>query len=465
MTVPATPTLATWRAAIDKDLAGASFDKALVQETPEGLRLEPLYTEGEPAPGLTPIMAARSGGVRICARCADAAQVKEAVEGGADAVWLAPGLEVDCAGLERVGEEDSVSSLFAHEGGADAADELAALLSLGVAHLRAHGASPLLRVSVGRDTFGELCKLRALRLCWAKVLTASGLPAEATRIHAVCASRTLSARDPWVNMLRATTQVFAAMLGGADLVTPTSFDEAIGAATELGRRVARNTGLVLREESQLGRVLDPAAGSYYLERRTESLARLAWERFAALEREGGVGPPFLARVEASWRRREQALARRKEPVLGVSDFANLDEQRPRSVAPPALGHRDSAGFERLRDRAEALEHATVTLIALGPPAEHRARLGFAEGLFPAAGLRARQGEAGRVVCLCGSDERYGVEAADRARALKAAGARRVLLAGRPGALEAALREAGVDDFIFLGCDVVQVAGTILDVLS
>src|SRR5262249_28156575 len=147
--------------------------------------------------------------------------------------------------------------------------------------------------AVGRDTFLELCKVRALRTLWSMLLTGAGagaIPASRTRIHAVCSSRTLTVRDPWVNMLRTTTQMFSAILGGADLVTPSTFDQALGAPSTLGRRVARNTGHILREESMLGRVIDPAGGAYFFETLTDQLAREAWKRFQKLEAEGGIVP-------------------------------------------------------------------------------------------------------------------------------------------------------------------------------
>ncbi len=161
----------------------------------------------------------------------------------------------------------TVSTLPYHDAGADAADELGIALATGAAYLESlveGGLSPaaagrrvMFRLAAGRDTFGEMCKLRALRVVWRKVLLAAdATPAPRPLVHAVCSSRTLAQRDPWVNMLRGTTQVFAAVLGGADLVTPTAFDEALGPASPLGRRVARNTGLVLREESALGKVKD-----------------------------------------------------------------------------------------------------------------------------------------------------------------------------------------------------------------
>ena len=399
-----------------------------------------------------------------------------------------------------------VSTLAYHDAGAGAADELAIALATGVRYLEAlreSGLSPdqaarqiAVQISVGRDTFLELCKVRALRTCWQKLLAAAGAGgAPRTLVHAVCSSRTLTVRDPWVNMLRVTTQVFSAVLGGADLVTPSAFDQALGTPSALGQRVARNTGLVLREESFLGKVTDPAGGSYYLETLTDALAREAWKRFQAIEHEGGITAALesgrlLAKLEAAWHERLARVANRKTPILGVSEFANLDEKLPQSAAsananahdsasndaslpngaPPnndgALPiHRDAEAFEALRTRAEAAENPPeALLVTLGPLAESRPRAGFAAGFFTAGGIRTREGtedERVAIACLCGSDERYAAEATARARSLKAAGCERVLVAGRPGALEAALRDAGVDGFIFVGCDAVATLSDLL----
>lgn len=371
-----------------------------------------------------------------------------------------------------------IGGLPFHDAGADAADEIALMLASLASTLRTLDESsidisrvgPLLwaQVAVGRDTFGELCKLRALRVVWHKVLAAAGVKHTALdAMHAVCSSRSQAQRDPWVNMLRGTTQVFAAALGGAQLVTPLPFDAALGVQSAHGNRVARNTALVLREESHLGRVLDAAGGSYYLETRTDALARAAWSRFQTIERDGGIVKLLATgglrqRLEDSWAEREAALAKRKEPVLGVSEFANLDEKLPAPppplapvpAAPALLAHRDAEAFEALRTRGEAVAKE-VALVVLGPPAEHRARAGYAAALFSIAGLRTREAAGASAVdiaCICGSDERYAAEAVATAQALRAADCRRIVLAGRPGALEAELRAAGVDTFIFVGCD-------------
>jgi methylmalonyl-CoA mutase len=548
-------TVGQWRAQVEKELAGASFEKTLVYTTPEGIAVQPLYTDVPPTEERTLGAAAP---FRVCMRhdAHDPAALTDDLDGGAEAIWLrakpdgvfahpkarevhvvvdgdgpdlgalsslmqdaarhgvpTTGVRFTLAAdpLARVargtvpmtGVADAlaqlghtvttvneryplgcgamVSTVAYHEAGADAADEIALALSTGVAYLRvlldagldAAGAAKHLavQVAVGRDTFAELCKLRALRFCWSKMLTAAGVSgATMPQLHAVCSSRTLTARDPWVNLLRVSTQVFAAVLGGADLVTPASFDEAVGAPGAQGRRVARNTCLVLREESHLGRVVDPAGGAYYLEHLTEALAREGWRRFRAMEAAGGVVAALAdgslrARLDTAWAKRREVIAKRRDAITGVSEFANLDETRLTSAQGTVTGEglprrRDAEDFEALRDRADTVDE-TVALVTLGPPAEHRARVGFATALFAAGGLRVKEGTAGVVACLCGADERYATEAAEAARALKAAGCRRVLLAGRPGALEAGLREAGVDGFIYVGCDVVAALREVL----
>lgn len=487
-------TSSEWRARVEKDLAGRPFERALVHRTLEGLAIEPLYTE---APAL-PRVLGDGAPFRICMRH-DAATSREAlaadVEGGADGLWLAPEavpllpadlpphvwvlVDETAAVCRLCGTEAAlVSTLEAHLQGADACDEIAMALSTTVAWQDARPSTLLVRVSAGRDTFVELCKLRALRLCLRKVLAVAGDGWTARLlVHSVASPRTLTGRDAWVNILRVTTETFAGIVGGADLVTPLPFDEALEESSLLGRRVARNTGHVLREECGLGRVVDAGAGSYYLDTLTDALAREAWSRFREIEREGGVaralaGGSLAGRLAATDKARREQVARRRLPILGVSEFANLDERLPSAPrADEGSARRDDAPFEELRRRAAARPSAEteVLLVPLGPFAESRPRVGFSVPFFAAGGLRARElGEEeaapeGSIACLCGSDERYAQEAVWQARALREAGCRRVLLAGRPGALEAGLREAGVDEFIFVGCDVLKVLSGLLEV--
>lgn len=502
-------TAADWRAQVEKELAGASFEKTLVFKTPEGLAVAPLYTEAAQTHAI-------GAGALFKIVMRHEAGSTDDLENGSEGLWLdgdalpqvqTPGaifviegalpanartdLQFALVGApehaKRIsaqypnGRAAMVSTLFDHQAGADAADELAIALSTGAKYLEimlAAGLTPgaaarqlAVQTSVGRDTFAELCKLRALRVCWQKLLAAAQADGGRTLIHAVCSTRTLTQRDPWVNMLRVTTQVFSAVLGGADLVTPMPFDRALGAPSALARRIARNTGLVLRDESSLGRVSDPAGGSYYLETLTDELAREAWKRFQTIEKEGGIEAVRASgwlqdRLEKSWAARRESIAKRKISVLGVSEFANLDEVLPSTAGEaPRLGHRDSEIFEALRPLSTPEEREAVGLVALGTLAESRARVGFASAFFAAGGLRSRElstNEKASIVCLCGTDERYAAEAVARVKALKAAGCRRVYLAGRPGFLDASLEAAGLDGFIFMGCDVVA---TLKEVLS
>lgn len=505
MTFPS-PRLEDWRALVDKELAGKPFDKVLVHKLAEGPSVEPLYVD---APAVAEAARFAADGYLVCIQGDDPAELAN----GADALWtkdaslleatdvllVFDGLPVEALRRDRrvlLGHDPlasgrppefpsvsaghpsavlaTVSTLGYHDAGADAAEELALALSTGAAYLGAGltANQVSLRVAVGRDTFVELAKLRALRVVWQKMLGAMG---ESHRpiVHAVASRRTLAGRDPWVNMLRVTTQLFAAAVGGADLVTPQAFDASLGTPSGLGRRVARNTGLVLREESFLGRVGDAAGGSYYFESLTDALAREAWRRFQEIEKAGGIARlradgTIAQRLERSWNERLEKLATRKIPLLGVSEFANLDEQLPgvepaTAIAGDLPTHRDAEPFEALRDRADA-QRPEALLVTVGTFAESRARVGFASSFLAAGGIRTKESaepQATKIAVVCGSDGAYAADAVATVKALKAAGARRVLLAGRPGELEGALKEAGLDGSIFVGCDALATLGDLL----
>ncbi len=247
------------------------------------------------------------------------------------------------------------------DAGAGAVEELALAVSAAVAYLRAAEAAGLapaeaarrieLTVTVGADEFLELAKLRALRRLWARVLEASGVEEEQrwSPVYARTARRMLAGVDPWVNLLRDTTAAFAAAAGGADGISVTPFDAVLGDAGPLGRRIARNTQLILQEESQLARVGDPAGGSWYVESLTDDLARAAWARLQELEGAGGVvaaladGTLATSLGEAAAGRRG-AIATREHVLTGVNAFALLDEEpvkRPEPVDLDLLAAREA----------------------------------------------------------------------------------------------------------------------------
>ena len=358
--------------------------------------------------------------------------------------------------------------------GASEAQELAGSLGDGVAFLRACEQAGLelpkavakleFRYAAGVDQFSTMAKLRAARRLWARVTQACGLEPAAQRQHAVTAGAMMTRRDPWVNMIRTTVACFAAAAGGADAITVAPYDAAIGVPDPLGLRIARNTQLLLREESHLHQVIDPAGGSYYVEWLTDALATTAWGLFQDLE----AGAALAERVEATHGARRRDVATRRLPITGVSEFPHLEEptlERPPMPAPPGLRRR-AEPFEALRDAADAAGAGGTTrpeafLACLGPLAVHSARSTFATNLLAAGGIGAIAGDgydtpaeaatawaasAPPVAVVCSSDELYQEQAAATVAALKEAGCSYVLLAGRPD------DRWGADGYLYLGCD-------------
>ncbi|MEU0371712.1 methylmalonyl-CoA mutase family protein [Streptomyces sp. NPDC006283] len=399
----------------------------------------------------------------------------------------------------------TVDALPYHEAGATAAQELGCSLATGVSWLRdltgagldAQAACGQLefRYAATADQFLTIAKLRAARRLWARVAEVCGVTGAAgsQRQHAVTSSVMMTRRDPWVNMLRTTVASLAAGVGGADAVTVLPFDHALGLPDAFARRIARNTSTILLEESHLARVVDPAGGSWYVEQLTDELAQAAWAWFQEIEAAGGqaaaLGSGLVGtRIDAAWASRSRKLATRREPVTGVSEFPLLGQpavQRDPAPRRPGGGlpvvRRDEA-FEALRARSDA--HLTETgarpkvfLAALGPASAHTARAGFAANLFQAGGIEpvhdpvsvdaasaaaAFAASGASVACICSSDALYAEQAGPVAEALKAAGALRVFLAGRPGEQRETYERAGVDEFVVAGGDAVAVLASALD---
>lgn len=382
----------------------------------------------------------------------------------------------------------TVDALPYHEAGGSAAQELGAALATGVAYLRELTGAGLtveqscaqleFRYAATADQFLTVAKLRAARRLWARVAEVCGAPDAGAQLqHAVTSPVMVTRRDPWVNMLRATVAALAAGVGGADAVTVLPFDHALGLPDAFARRIARNTSTILVEESHLARVIDPAGGSWYVERLTDELARAGWEFFRSIERAGGQAAVLRSgRIRAdlaqTWQERTARLATRREPITGVSEFPHLAEQpvtRAPAPEPPSGGlprvRRDEA-FEALRARSDAHLAATgarprIFLATIGPAAAHTARAAFAANLFQAGGVEpvteggfADSGATEAV--LCSSDALYAEQAELAAADLRAAGARHVSLAGRPAGY------AGVDSYVFAGCDAVAVLSAALD---
>jgi methylmalonyl-CoA mutase len=396
-----------------------------------------------------------------------------------------------------------------HNAGGSDAQELAFALASAVAYLRALETSGIaldqardaiyFRLAADADQFLTMAKFRAARKLWARVEAACGLAAKPVTIAAETAWRMMTRRDAYVNMLRATIAVAAAGVGGADAITVLPHTAPLGLPDALARRVARNTQLLLLEESNLARVGDPAAGSGALEAMTQQLGAAAWSLFQEIEHAGGVWAALETglvqrNAAAVCAARQKAVARGKDILTGTNAFPDLREAVPAVLdaapAPPAAVTtaalpriRLAEPFEKLRDTSDAIltkagTRPKVFLANLATPAEFTTRASFAKNFFEAGGIEAVFGEGGTssvatgfkasgaaLACLCSSDKVYDKAAAAAAPALKAAGARHVYLTGRPGEREAVLRGAGVQSFIYEGCEALSTLTAAYDILG
>lgn len=447
----------------------------------------------------------------------------------------------------------SVSTTPYHRAGGNAVQELACALSTGVTYLREMTSRGIaindvlprmsFRFSMGRHFFMEMAKLRAARTLWARVTEACGvIPPCGMHIHAETSRFTGTRRDPWVNMLRGTSQTFAAIAGGANQITTTPFDHPLGQSNEFSQRLATHTQVVLDEESHLGAVIDPGGGSFYIESLSKDLAQRAWAHFQKMEKSGGITTSLQrgtlqAELEESWLQKRDAVEHRRDPITGVSEFPHLQEtplpipttspsltNTPDKASPfedqaalsdalqagsaqavtiavsalqnetglqtllgalwknsepatatPLPAHTLAEPFEELRNQSDNIlatkgKRPSLFLANLGSIPQHKARATFAQNFFEAGGIEtlgnngfestkalvdAFRRSGTRWAVLCSSDKVYDALAEETARALRDAGAEVLLLAGKPGDQEARFRDAGIDSFIFTGCNAYQ----------
>jgi methylmalonyl-CoA mutase len=419
----------------------------------------------------------------------------------------APAIEDVVAVAARVAGDHGVRAITVdgpvfHNLGANATWELAATIAAAVAYLRLLTESGLsvdqalrqisFRVAADDDQFMTLAKMRVVRRLWARVAEVAGDPeGGAAVVHAQTSLPMMTQRDPWVNMLRTTLAAFGAGVGGADTVQVLPFDVAIpggfpGLATSFARRIARNTQLLLLEESHVGRVLDPAGGSWFVEDLTEQLAGQAWQHFQDIEAHGGFidARDYIAtQISEIAARRTDDIAHRRTAITGVNEYPNLGEPPlPQDDSPPQV-RRYAAEFEALRERSDAYlaradARPQALLLPLGPLAEHNIRTTFAANLLASGGIEAINpgpldadgvanavADAGSPVAavICGTDKRYQDEAAGVVEAALSAGIQHVYLAGSEKALGDA--EPRPDDYLTAKINAVQALSNLLTQLG
>jgi len=382
-----------------------------------------------------------------------------------------------------------------HNLGANASWELGAALAAAVSYLRLLVAAGLptavalrqisFRFAADDDQFMTIAKFRAARQLWGRVAEVVGEPeAGAPTVHASTSLAMMTQRDPWVNMLRTTVAAFSAGIGGADTVLVHPFDVAIpagfpGTARSFARRIARTTQLLLLEESHIGRVLDPAGGSWFVEDLTGQLAEQAWAHLQEIEALGGfeAASDYIGGCIAEVAdRRADDIAHRRTPLTGVNEYPNLSETLiPQGDSLPGV-LRYAADFEALRNRSDIFLEQTgarpkVLLLPLGPLAEQNIRTTFASNLLATAGIETvnpgsvdavgvemavadgGDGAGVEIAVICGADVRYASEASGVVEAARRAGVGHILLAGPEAAV--AGTDSKPDGYLSAKIDAVQ----------
>lgn len=391
--------------------------------------------------------------------------------------------------------------------GASLVQELAFALSMGTEYMTwmvSQGVTPSEAASrikfnfaIGSNYFMEIAKIRAARFLWAKVVEAyfpSDIDSTKMCIHAVTSDWNKTVYDPYVNMLRTTTEAMSGVLAGVHSLTIQPFDKSFQKPTTFSERIARNQQLVLREEAYLNKVVDPSAGSYYIEQLTSSIIQHAWNLFLQVDKMGGYTDAFMQgfiqnEIKSLAQKREANIAGRRETVLGTNQYPNFNEvvntndipavkvKRPVTAKPkdavcePLTTFRGSQAFEELRYKTDASgKRPKVFMLTLGMLAFRRARAQFSCNFFACAGfevvdnigfktvdegVKAALDAKSDIVVLCSSDEEYETLAPDAFSKLN--GKAVFVVAGEPPC-KADLESKGIKNYI-------SVKSNVLDTLS
>ena len=364
-----------------------------------------------------------------------------------------------------------------------AANELVARLVEAGCKMEHVARSLVLNVGVGSTYFMEIAKIRAARLLWSKIVEQYKPECDCPHklyINATTSSWNQSIYDPYVNMLRSTTEAMSSAVAGADSISVLPFDNAYKEADDFGYRIARNQQLLLKEESYLDKIVDPSAGSYYIENLTDQIAQGAWQHFLKVEEAGGMCKALRAglvqdEVEETARRRDMEIATRRTTILGTNQYPNLLEKMGEKIMSDTSDvsdmsdeirtlrpYRGAEAFERLRLATERAAHRPkVFLLTYGNLTMRKARAGFATNFFGVAGYeivdnpgfatsdegaKAALESGADIVVLCSSDDEYAELTEPVCRALKGK-VKSLVLAGYPKEMVDTYRSYGIDEFI------------------
>ncbi len=378
--------------------------------------------------------------------------------------------------------------------GLAAANELVARLTDLGCKMEHVGRSIVLSVGVGSTYFMEIAKIRAARLLWSKIVDQYKPECECPYklfINATTSRWNQSVYDPYVNMLRSTTEAMSSAIAGADSISVLPFDNAYKEADDFGYRIARNQQLLLKEESYLDKIVDPAAGSYYIENLTNDIAQGAWKHFLEVEEAGGYCKALRSglvqdAVEATARKRDLDIATRRTTILGTNQYPNLLEKMGDKMEKAGSCHcccddkgdevrtlrpyRGAEAFEQLRLQTERAAHRPrVFLLTYGNLTMRKARAGFATNFFgvagyeiidnpgfatPEEGAKAALDSKADVVVLCSSDDEYAELTEPACKMLKGK-VKSLVLAGYPKEMVETYKGYGIDEFIHVKTNVLD----------
>ncbi|MBQ4278704.1 MAG: acyl-CoA mutase large subunit family protein [Rikenellaceae bacterium] len=361
-------------------------------------------------------------------------------------------------------------------------------------------AAPAIRfgMSVSSNYFMEIAKFRAARMLWASIMQqykpTRGCAAK-MRIHAVTSKWNQTVYDPYVNMLRGTTEAMSAAIAGVHSLEVLPFDAAFESPTEFSARIARNVQLLLKHESHFNRIVDAAGGSYYIENLTQSIAEHAWNLFKQVEEKGGYIAAFEAgfiqeQVEAAAAAKNKNIATRREALLGTNQFPNFTEVAGQEITAatvtagqpkcacgcdgaaeggvkPLTPYRGAMEFEQLRLKVDRSgKEPKAFMLTLGNLAMARARAQFACNFFACAGIRVQDNthfasveegvkaalaSGAEIVVICSSDDEYATLAPEARKLLEG---KIFVVAGAP-ACQAELEAQGITNFISVRSNVLE----------
>jgi len=347
--------------------------------------------------------------------------------------------------------------------------------------------------AVGSNYFFELAKFRSARGLWSRILEsydADRAKSCSSYFHAETSSWNKTVYDPHVNLLRTTTEAMSSILGGIDSLNILPFDSGYRQPDEISQRLARNQQLLLREEAFLDKVVDPAAGSYYVENLTHSIIQESWKVFQTIESKGGFVDAFLAgyiqdEIADMAQKRDMQIALKKEILLGTNQYPNADERQLEhtdldrahaSVADPSGAdtqplnlYRGAEGFEKLRFETEKSDkQPMVFLLTIGNLTIRKARATFAANFFACAGykvidnpgfanvdegMNAAIDAKADIIVLCSSDEEYLSLATEVMKIKQDA---EIVIAGYPKSIMDELHDAGIIHFVHTRSNVLEV---------